>query len=294
MRRRTFLKVLGVAGATAAGIDAAADTSGPGSSAEPPGLLVDTTRCAGCRNCELVCAEAHGLPEPDLDEDVFARERSPSESALSIVNRYETTAGEVFVKRQCMHCVQPACAAACLTRAMHKTPQGAVAWDVGKCMGCRFCMVSCPFDVPKFEYDSPAPRIVKCDLCIDRLREGELPACVANCPAEALAFGTRREMIEEAYRRINESPEGYVHRIYGEREAGGTTCLYLAAAPFEQLGFRTDVGSESFPSLTAGFLYSVPIVLTVIPALLLGLNRATRHDGDKEEDDGPGRPDERV
>jgi Fe-S-cluster-containing dehydrogenase component len=242
-------------------------------------VLVDTTRCVGCRNCEVVCAETNGLPSPDVfDDSVFDQPRKPSETQWSVVDRRQTDAGEVFVKRQCLHCLQPACASACLTRAMLKQPEGPVVWRENKCMGCRFCMVSCPFDMPKFEYDSAVPKIQKCQMCWDRLQQGEPPACVENCPAEALTFGTRKEMLAEARRRIHEDPDSYVDRIYGEHEVGGTSWLYLAAVPFDQIGFREDLGNVAYPRLTEDFLYGVPIVLTLWPAFLLALSQATKPD----------------
>jgi Fe-S-cluster-containing dehydrogenase component len=276
--RRFFLKVLGVAGASATQIGQPQAAEAPAPQADPYGVLVDTTRCAGCRNCELVCAEAHGLPEPALEDTDLQRERKTSETQWSVINRFETDVGEAFVKRQCMHCIQPACASACLTKAMLKTARGPVVWRESKCMGCRFCMVSCPFDGPKFEYDSPMPRIQKCNLCWERLEQGGQPACVENCPAEALLFGTRSELIDEAHRRIQENPDQYVHAIYGEHDVGGTTWLYLSAAPFEQIGFRKDLGTTAYPELTVGFLYGVPVILTLVPAFLLALSQATKQE----------------
>ena len=250
-------------------------------------VLVDTTRCVGCRNCELMCAEANGLPEPDvMDDAVMNGDRVPSESQWSVIDRYETGEGEIFVKRQCMHCLQPACASACLTKAMLKTGDGPVVWREDKCMGCRYCMLSCPFDMPKFEYDSAVPRIQKCRMCAERLAVGEVPACVEGCPAEALSFGTRKEMIAEGRRRMHDEPGRYVDRIFGEREVGGTGFLYLAAVPFEQIGFRVDLGERAYPELTREFLYSVPVVLTLWPALLLGISQATKPDGGPGEAEG--------
>jgi formate dehydrogenase iron-sulfur subunit len=276
--RRGFLKTIGVVGATLASAGAA-KASGTKGEIDPVGVLVDTTRCIGCRTCEVMCAETYGLPEPDLmDDTVFDAERKGSESQRTVVNRFETDAGEVFVKRQCMHCVEPACASACLTKAMAKTEQGPVVWRGSKCMGCRFCMVSCPFDAPKFEYHSANPKIQKCTLCWDRLQEGEQPACVENCPVGALQFGKRSELIEEARRRIYDDPDTYVHEIYGEDEVGGTSWLYLSAAPFDQIGFRTDLGKTAYPKYTQEFLYGVPIVLTLLPPFLLALSSATKGD----------------
>jgi Fe-S-cluster-containing dehydrogenase component len=234
----------------------------------------------------MACAETHGFPQPNADDVVLEKERTPSVTQWSVVNRYVTEKGEVFAKKQCMHCNQPACASACLTKAMLKTAEGPVIWREGKCMGCRFCMISCPFDVPKFEYDSPLPKIQKCTLCWERLQEGQQPACVEACPAEALQFGKRRELIEEARRRIAASPDEYTHHIHGEHEAGGTSYMYLSKVPFEQLGFRTDLDTTSYPELSKDYLYAVPIVLTLWPAFLLALSNATKKEGEENGEGG--------
>jgi len=284
MNRRSFLKTVGVAGAVAMGSSERAGASSESGGIEGYAILVDTTRCVGCRNCETVCAETNGLPEPDvMDDSVLEAVRKTDEKQWSVINRFDTDAGEVFVKRQCMHCVQPACASACLTKAMKKTDEGPVVWRGNKCMGCRFCMVSCPFDMPKFEYASANPKIQKCRMCWERLKEGQLPACVENCPAEALTFGKRSEMITEARKRIVEDSDTYYDQIYGEHEVGGTGFLYLSPVPFEQIGFRTDLGNVAYPLLTQDFLYGVPIVLTLWPAFLLALSNATKSKSESEE-----------
>lgn len=257
---------------------------------DPLGVLVDTTRCVGCRTCEFSCAQAHGDVGVEYEDDVdFSTPRTTSDHQWTVVNEHETDIGPVWVKRQCMHCLTPACASACLTRAMHKTPEGPVTWTEDRCMGCRFCMLSCPFDVPKFEYDSPVPRIQKCTMCWDRVSEGGVPACVENCPMEALTFGRRSELLDEARQRIYDAPDAYVHEIYGEQEAGGTGYLYLAGVPFDQLGFRTDIARTPYPEYTREFLYAVPVVLTLVPPFLVALNRASRTEsadgvGSKEAD----------
>jgi formate dehydrogenase iron-sulfur subunit len=281
MDRRSALKTLGFAGATAL-LPKVVKADTPAEDDELYGILVDTTECVGCRTCEFACAEANGLPEPDEDDAVLENERKQTPDQWSIINEYETDAGEVYVKKQCMHCVQPACASACLTKAMLKTEKGPVIWREDKCMGCRFCMVSCPFDIPKFEYDSANPKIQKCQMCFSRLKEGKQPACVSECPAEALTFGKRRDLIEIARKRIYTNPDDYYPHIYGEHEAGGTGYMYLSAVPFDQLGFRTDLGHEPSPELTKEFLYAVPVVLTLWPAFLYGLSNATKKDDESE------------
>lgn len=276
MKRRDFLKAAGsVCGACLLPASTSASPA-PGSSVEFDAVLVDLSRCNGCRKCEEACAEENGLPVPDIkDKSVFQERRSLSTTSWTVVNRYEAGGREVFVKSQCMHCNQPGCAAACLVKAMEKTRNGPVTWNASRCMGCRFCMVSCPFDVPRFEYDSPIPRIQKCIMCTKRLEEGRVPACVEGCPVEALTFGKRRDLVELARMRIYANPERYVHEIYGEREAGGTSWLYISPAPFEELGFRTNVGIQAVPELSQEFLYSVPIVLALWPAFLFAASRAT-------------------
>jgi len=247
------------------------------------GILYDSTRCAGCQECEIVCAKTHGLPEP-VDEPNPDVVRKTNETRRTVINLFETTKDAMLVKTQCMHCNEPACASACLTQAMFKTKEGPVIWREDKCMGCRYCMVSCPYDVPKFEFHSSNPKIVKCDMCFDRVQEGLMPACVENCPAEALTFGTRRELIAEARRRINNDPDLYYDGIYGEHEAGGTGVLYISSVPFEELGLNTSLQKKSYPELTKGFLYSVPSVFILWPAILLGMFKATKNNQNQEEE----------
>jgi Fe-S-cluster-containing dehydrogenase component len=281
--RRNFFKTLGVAGLTLA--------TGKSAVARPPenvkvteffGMLYDSTRCIGCRACETACAEAHGLPVPK-DELVAGVKRSTSEVQRTAINKFNTSKGEAHLKTQCMHCNEPACASACLTAAMYKTKEGPVIWRGDKCMGCRYCMVSCPFDIPKFEYNSPNPRIQKCDMCYDRIVKGEIPACAEIC-GDAIIFGTRRELLAEAHKRIAENPEQYVNNIYGEDTAGGTGLLILSGAPLEEIGLRTGLQNASYPALTKGFLYSVPAVFVLLPPLLLGIHEATKNNHQKQEE----------
>ena len=285
MDRRDFLKALGVgmAGAALEGLLSPADllAKGSGGGKEFFGVLVDTTRCIGCRSCELACAEANGLPLPDIeDTSVFEHERHPTPTQWTVVNRFETEKGEVFVKRQCMHCCQPACVAGCPVKAMQKMPEGPVIWEEN-CIGCKTCIFSCPFGIPTLE-NKAFPKIQKCILCWPRLKEGKIPACVEACPQEALIFGTRRELLEEARARIYQHPDRYVHYIYGEHEIGGTCWLYLSSVPFDQIGLRTDLDNVALPRHTTGFLYAVPLVLVLWPTFLLGVWRTTERTEEEE------------
>lgn len=281
--RRSFFKVLGLTGVSLAAGTRLNASPEPTGDVEFNAVLVDSARCEGCQSCEFACAEANGLPAP-TDSPVAGEIRKIDENRRSVINAYNTSKGEVYVKKQCMHCNEPACAAACLTKAMHKTEEGPVIWRGDKCMGCRYCMVSCPFDIPKFEYHSANPEIRKCSMCYDRMQEGKIPACVENCPADALMFGTRRELLKEARRRIHENPDLYADHIYGEHEAGGTGFLYLSKVPFNEIGFNTSIQTSTYPELSKGFLYSVPTIFVLWPAILLGIREATKNNQPKEEE----------
>ena len=284
MDRRKFLALAGAATAVPLMESKAAAEETTEDNPEFLGVLVDTTRCIGCRKCEVACAEVNGLPVPDPKTDqALDEERTTTTEQWTVVNRFETDKGEVFVKKQCMHCGQPACAAACLTNAMEKTEIGPITWDGDKCMGCRYCMLACPFQIPKFEYHSVNPRIQKCIMCSERLEEGGMPACVEACPADALMFGKKKELMQIARVRIYSHPDTYVRHIYGEHEVGGTSWLYLSSVPFEQLGFRTDLGTLTYPDYTREFLYAVPMVFLLGPPLLYGLNQLASRNSDEKE-----------
>jgi Fe-S-cluster-containing dehydrogenase component len=282
--RRTFLRVVGAAGTSSLvarprRARAARTRRDPG---ESLALLVDTTLCEGCRACEAACSESNNLPEPAMlgQEAVFEAKRATDSKSFAVVNRYIQPEGggkPTFVKTQCMHCVSPACASACLVNAMEKTPEGPVVYHEDRCIGCRYCMVACPFGVPKFEYDKALPYVRKCSFCIHRLREGKPPACASICPSGTLLFGKRRELLEVARTRIYQNPDRYVHHIYGEHEVGGTGVLYLSAIPFEEIGFKMDLGTTRYPDLTWGFLSAVPFVLTLWPPFLMGLYVFTKN-----------------
>jgi formate dehydrogenase iron-sulfur subunit len=278
--RRQFL---GWMGATGMGIAAGKSSYAAGNKhftgyPESFGVLFDSTLCIGCRSCEAACNKVNQLPDPDKpfdDLSVLNKTRRTDAKAYTVVNRHDDTAGNkgpVFGKIQCNHCLEPACASACFVRAFKKTPQGAVTYDASVCVGCRYCMIACPFYVPAYEYDEPlTPRVMKCTMCHPRILEGKLPGCVEACPKEALSFGKREDLIQLGRQRIRRLPDRYVDHIYGEHEMGGTSWLYLSGVPFEKLGMREDLGVTAAPNLTSGALASVPIIAGLWPVLLTGI-----------------------
>jgi Ni/Fe-hydrogenase subunit HybB-like protein/Fe-S-cluster-containing dehydrogenase component len=243
--RRTAIQTLAAAGAAAVVPKSLWARSPREPSPDAVAILFDSTYCIGCQECIRGCASTSGCEET-------ATQLNPSLSplALTVLQRHETNGGSAFVKMQCMHCVDPACVSACMLGAMQKQADGAVTWNGDLCVGCRYCQIACPFTVPRFEWDTPVPELMKCDLCVDRRAAGQLPACVDQCRRGALAFGSRESVLEEAHRRLEANPRRYNGRVYGEQEAGGTSVLYLAKAgvSFAEIGLP-ELSSTSVPTV---------------------------------------------
>lgn len=282
LTRRRFLGWIGAAGAgTVLGRSAdASSTVHFKGYANSFAILHDITLCVGCRACEAACNKVNELPAPELpfkDLSVLNQKRRTTSKLFTVVNRFENAktgklSSAAFVKKQCNHCLEPACASACFVRAFKKTPEGAVSYDHSVCVGCRYCMVACPFDIPSYEYDNAfSPKVMKCTMCHSRILQGQLPGCVEACPKEALSFGKRKDILNIARERIKKLPERYLDHIYGETEMGGTSWLYISGVPFKQIGMREDLGITPAPELTAGALGAVPIVVGLWPVLLTGI-----------------------
>jgi Fe-S-cluster-containing dehydrogenase component len=279
VRRREFLK-LGVA--TAGAVAGVTATPARARSTEPAdencmGMLYDATKCIGCRACQGACRDGFDMPAtPDgpNGDGLYDQPTDLSSTCPCIIQEYHSEDGEEwsFMKRQCMHCLDPGCASACLVNALERQPDGRVTYDVDKCIGCRYCMVACPFDVPTFEYEKAVPAIRKCTFCFGTEEEG-IPRCVAACPTEAVKFGKREELLKEAWRRVHAEPGRYEHHVYGEHEAGGTAALYLAGVSFDKLGLPTNLPDAPIPNLTKAFLNSVPLVIILWAAFGTGLHR---------------------
>jgi len=278
--RRKFLGWLGAAGMGTAMGKTARAASNKNFSGYPDsnGVLFDSTRCIGCRKCEEGCNEVNELPGPDKafsDLSVLDAERRTTAKSYTVVNRYGDADGDkgpLYRKIQCNHCLEPACASVCFVAAFSKTETGAVVYDPSVCVGCRYCMIACPFEIPAYEYDNAfSPRIRKCTMCHPRVLKGLLPGCVEACPTEALTYGKRDDLLRIGRERIRKFPERYVNHIYGENEMGGTSWLYLSAVPFKDIGMREDLGTTPAPKLTAGALSVVPMVVGLWPVLLGGV-----------------------
>ena len=263
--------------------------------------LIDITKCIGCRACQVACKQwndrggEHTELEPSFG---FQNPVTLSANTYTLITFHELPDENapgglhyLFSMRRCLHCLEPACASACPTTALSRQPDGPVTYDANKCIGCRYCIWACPWGVPTAEWSSHAPKIQKCTHCADRsdqpvpvARNGQslteeekknyrekivTPACVKACPADCLRFGTREDMLQEARNRISGHPEKYVDHIYGEKEAGGTSVLYLSSVPFDKLGFP-DVSDKPYPAFSRMALHAVPPAVMAVGALLAG------------------------
>lgn len=265
--RRDFLKQCGAAaGLALLARPSRSDAMQAPADGEPCGVLADTTRCVGCRRCEKACNTINtDLPRRDAgfyaDESVLQERRRMTDAEYTVVNRFENRADPstpVHAKFQCMHCRKAACVSACIVGALRRDESGAVRYDARKCIGCRYCMQACPFQVPAYEYNNAlTPQVRKCTLCYDaRVRKGEVPACVESCPMEVMNFGPRSAMLSLARDRMKSHPGRYVPHIYGEHEVGGTTWLYLSGIPFEDLGFPK-LGYQATPGYTEPIQHAI-------------------------------------
>ena len=285
MQRRDVLRVLCQGGSGAAVLGAAntADAAGQNrpiaDDHDAVAMLYDATVCTGCKACVAACTEANELaPDTALSNGLWQMPEDLNAQTKNIIKlaRGDEDDATSYVKRQCMHCLEPACVSGCPFGALMKRgSDGVVTWDASRCIGCRYCEIACPFDVPKFEWSKFNPKIVKCEFCAHRLEKGEEPACTEVCPTRAVIFGHRADLLAEAHRRIDERPGAYYEdRVYGEHDGGGMQVLYLSALPFGALGLPA-LSRESvahYGSKVHAILYkwlALPLAIYVVLAAII-------------------------
>jgi Fe-S-cluster-containing dehydrogenase component len=269
--RRDFFKVSaggGVIGASALNPVVASARETKPRLPKAVGILYDATVCVGCKACMAACKEYNHLPpERSSAGSLWDDPRDLSAKTWNIVKLYKNGTGAVkdrakdgysYIRRFCMHCVDPSCVSACPVQALHKDPvSGAVLYNKDVCIGCRYCQIACPYDIPKFQWDQAFPQIAKCQLCAHRLVQGGYAACCEFCPNGASIFGDVQDLIKEAQRRLTLKPGEtanyplhridtaetrrhlvvpYQKEIFGLKDGGGTQAIMLAGVPFDRLG----------------------------------------------------------
>ena len=297
LSRRSALKLISAGTAMAAGGTTVMTREPRTVSPDAMGMLYDTTRCIGCKACVTACYQANDL-EPTRDADGLHQAPTDLDGhTKNIIKLYSDGTRTSFFKYQCMHCVDPACVGACMLGSLKKDAvTGIVGYTTDYCVGCRYCQLACPFNVAKFEFDSPVPKIVKCEYCRHRQAEGVTPtasggfsrypkgmgpACAEVCPRGAVIYGKRTELLAEARQRIAQQPGLYFEdRVYGETEGGGTQVLYLSHVPFQRLGLPR-LSGDGIPKTAYQIqegLYRgmvAPVVLYGVLAVAIARNRKT-------------------
>ena len=228
-------------------------------------ILIDITKCTGCEKCVEACNKSNNNEKeirfPKLSDEGLSARRFTSLVKLS---------SDHFAKKQCFHCMKPACEEACLVGAIKKTELGPVVYDASKCIGCRYCMLACPVGIPKYEWDKQIPYMKKCNMCYERQVEGKTPACVEACPQKAAMFGNYSDLLDKAKQTISQNPDKYINHVYGEKELGGTSVLYISDVPLDALGFPEKVGDRSIHSYTWPVLSKTPILAAGVCSFLSG------------------------
>lgn len=249
-------------------------------------ILTDVTKCIGCEECVHACKETNNLPE----DKPWRWQSDVNDLSASRWTTMVKGEKDAHVRKQCRHCLEPACASACPVGALHQTPEGPIVYNSGICMGCRYCMMACPYGVPRYTWNQPIPYVRKCILCYDKIKSGELtePACTKACPTGATIYGKREELLDVAKARIKANPDLYMDRVWGEKEVGGSNVLYLSHVDLSFLGWKPDLGETSLPAKTWPALRIVPGVFLGVGAAMSAacwfMNRRNKVKADEEKD----------
>lgn len=233
-------------------------------------ILTDITKCVGCQKCIKACQEENNC-SPERPGHKARQEELFYTRWTTIVQKPD----QHFIRKQCRHCLEPACVSVCPVAAMSKSPEGPVIYNKGRCIGCRYCMIACPYGIPRYEWDSLAPGITKCSMCYHRIKDGREPACTEICPEKATIFGKRKKILSEAKKRIKENPGKYFPQVIGEHEIGGTSVIYLSDIPLDFLTYKSEMGNlpptdlswktlKLTPAIAGGVVFSMAGIQWII------------------------------
>ncbi len=230
-------------------------------------ILTDVTKCIGCLECVAACKKENKL-ELDRPRTWHSDDGLSARNWTSIVQKPD----KKYIRKQCRHCLEPACASACPVGALHQTKEGVVVYDASKCLGCRYCMMACPYGIPRYDWDEPVPYVRKCIMCYDTVTKGGEPGCTSACPTGATIFGDRDKLIAEAHKRIKDNPGKYLDRVWGEHDFGGTSVLYVSDIDLDFMSYGSGTDKTSLPSRTAPAMKAVPYAFAGMGGVMYGLN----------------------
>ena len=196
--------------------------------------LIDTTKCIGCKACQVACMEWNDLRD-EIGTNVggYQNPHDLTDKSWTLMRfaEYENPKGDLewlIRKDGCMHCQDPGCLKACPSPgAIVQYSNGIVDFVEENCIGCGYCVTGCPFDIPRISKRDH--KAYKCTLCSDRVAVGLEPACIKACPTGALVFGTKEEMKEHAAERVEDlKSRGFEHAgLYDPAGVGGTHVMYV-------------------------------------------------------------------
>ena len=265
------------------------------------------------------CKTTNELPlEDNLGEGLWDTPFDLSGKTYTVIKLYQDGTSEhkdqvkdgfAHIKRQCLHCIDPSCVSVCPVQAMVKDPvNGLVSYSPDACIGCRYCVAACPYRVPQFQYDTPTPRIAKCQFCKEQLAKGDIPACAKACPTGATLFGSYNALTAEIERRKAMKPgeanvfprravdsgdtqeraaAAYVSGVYGATQLGGTQVRYLSGVPFEKFGLPVNLPELSYAAVsetTQHTLYGGLLAPAIVLAGLVAAAYLGARDIHEEED----------
>lgn len=165
---------------------------------EERNIYLDITRCVGCFSCEAACKQENELAPATLKAAL--KGNNPAWRRVITVEKGAYGKETIdYISLSCMHCADAPCISVCPNNAISRDAGGSVIVDKNLCIGCKMCLIACPFGIPQFGDDGI---MQKCNLCVSRVAEGKEPACVAACPSKALTFGTQRQLSEKIQRKI--------------------------------------------------------------------------------------------
>jgi formate dehydrogenase iron-sulfur subunit len=231
-------------------------------------ILVDVTKCTGCEKCVIACIKSHNLNKEKAEIDRLTSKDGLSDNRLLSLRKIEEGR---FARYSCMHCIDPSCVAACLVGGITKLEDGPVIYDPTKCIGCRYCMLACPYEIPRYEWSETKPFMKKCDFCYENQKNGEKPTCVNACPNNAIQFGFREELLRKARKIINSNKKIYIDHIWGEKEFGGSSLLYISDVNLKELGWPVEVDIP-IPKITEPLIEKTPIMALSVAGSLIGIN----------------------